>query len=371
MRSIPRSCGFFEGVEVDNVSGSAPDRTVVNVDVEEKATGELSLGAGFSSVEGVLGNIGVRERNFLGRGQDLRLGLLLSQRTQEIDLSFTEPYFLDRDLSAGFDIFRVTRDLQDESSFDEESIGFALRAGYQVTEPLRQTWRYTLRQDEITDIQPDASRFIRAQAGERMTSSVGQTLLYDQRNDRFDPTDGYFGQLSMDVAGLGGDVKYVRTEVAGGYFYPIAKSWVGSVTGKVGYIFGLADDDVRITDRFFVGQRNLRGFDLSGVGPRDAVTDDALGGNQFYSASVELSFPLGLPKAFGLNGSLFTDVGTLTDVDDTGPDILDTGSIRASVGVGVAWRSPFGPVRLDFGIPVLKEDFDDTEPFRFSFGTRF
>jgi outer membrane protein insertion porin family len=366
-----RNLGFFERVDVERGPGSAPDRTVVNVNVEEKATGELSIGAGFSSTEGVLGNIGLRERNFLGRGQDLQMALLVSQRTQQADISFTEPYFLSRNLAAGFDLFRITLDRQDESSFDEDSLGFALRAGYQVTEPLRQTWRYTVRQDEITDVPATASRFIREQAGKRTTSAVGQTLLYDRRNDRFDPTDGYFAQLGNDAAGLGGDVEYLRTIVSGGYFYPFSKDWVASITGKAGIIFGLAGDDVRINDRFFLGQDTMRGFDLGGIGPRDRDTQDALGGNRFYTASLELIFPLGLPKAFGISGSVFSDVGSLWDVDDVGPEILDTESVRASVGVGVAWRSPFGPVRLDFGVPVLKEDFDDEEPFRFSFGTRF
>ncbi len=366
-----RNLGFFERVDVETVPGSAPDRTVVNVNIEEKATGELSVGGGFSSVEGVLGNLAIRERNFLGRGQDLRAALLISQRTQEADISFTEPYFLGRSISAGFDLFRITLNRQDESSFDEKSLGFVLRTGYRVTESLRQSWRYTLRRDEITDVPASASVFIQAQRGETTTSSIGQTLLYDLRNDRFDPTDGYFAQLSADVAGLGGDVNYLRTVLTGGYFYPFTKDWVGSISGRAGIIFGLADDDVRINDRFFLGQATMRGFDLGGIGPRDASTGDALGGNRFFAATAELRFPLGLPKALGISGVVFTDAGSLWDVDDSGPNILDTESLRASVGVGVAWRSPFGPIRLDIGFPILKEDFDDVEPLRFNFGTRF
>jgi outer membrane protein insertion porin family len=161
--------------------------------------------------------------------------------------------------------------------------------------------------------------------------------------------------------------------VSGGYFYPFSKDWVASISGKAGIIFGLGGQDVRINDRFFLGQDTMRGFDLGGIGPRDDDFNDALGGNRFYTASLELTFPLGLPKAFGISAAVFTDVGSLWDVDEEDPEskILDTESVRASVGVGIAWRSPFGPVRLDFGIPVLKEDFDDEEPFRFSFGTRF
>jgi outer membrane protein insertion porin family len=366
-----RNLGFFEKVDVENVPGSAPDRTVVKVNIEEKATGELSIGAGYSTTEGLLGNFGIRERNFLGRGQDVNAQFLISQRTQQIDLSFTEPYFLDKNLSAGFDLFDIVRNFQTESSFDQASIGTSLRLGYQVTEPLRQTWNYTIRNDKITNVSASASRFIKDQAGERTTSLIGQTLLYDKRNDRFDPTDGYFGQVGTDFAGLGGDVDFYRLTGQAGYFYPFAEDWTGSLTGRFGYIHGVNGQPVRISDRFFLGSESLRGFALSGVGPRDSATGDALGGNQFYDASVELGFPIGLPKAFGISGHVFLDAGTVTGIDDTGPGILDTGSIRASVGGGLAWRSPFGPVRVDIGFPVKKDDSDKTELFRFSFGTKF
>ena len=366
-----RNLGFFEKVDVQNVPGSAPDRTVVKVNVEEKATGELSIGAGYSTTEGLLGNFGIRERNFLGRGQDVNVQFLISQRTQQVDLSFTEPYFLDKNLSAGFDVFDIVRNYQTESSFDQASIGTSLRLGYQVTEPLRQTWNYTIRNDKITNVSSTASRFIRDQQGERTTSLIGQTLLYDKRNDRFDPTDGYFGQIGTDVAGLGGDVDFYRITGQAGYFYPFAENWTGSVTGRFGYIHGLNGQPVRISDRFFLGSESLRGFALSGVGPRDATTGDALGGNEFYDASFELGFPIGLPKAFGISGHVFLDAGTVTGIDDNGPGILDTGSIRASVGGGLAWRSPFGPVRVDMGFPIKKDSTDKTELFRFSFGTKF
>jgi outer membrane protein insertion porin family len=366
-----RNLGFFEKVDVQNVPGSAPDRTVVKVNIEEKATGELSIGAGYSTTEGLLGNFGIRERNFLGRGQDVNAQFLISQRTQQVDLSFTEPYFLDKNLSAGFDLFDIVRNFQTESSFDQASIGTSLRLGYQVTEPLRQTWNYTIRNDKITNVSATASRFIRDQEGDRTTSLVGQTLLYDKRNDRFDPTDGYFGQVGTDVAGLGGDVDFYRITGQAGYFYPFAENWTGSVTGRFGYIHGLNGQPVRISDRFFLGSESLRGFALSGVGPRDATTGDALGGNKFYDGSFELGFPIGLPKAFGISGHVFLDAGTVTGIDDNGPGIIDTGSIRASVGGGLAWRSPFGPVRVDMGFPVKKDSTDKTELFRFSFGTKF
>lgn len=369
-----RNLGFFEKVEVTNEAGSAPDRTVVKVAVEEKSTGELQVGAGYSSTEGLLGNFSVREKNFLGRGQDLGLFLLLSQRTQQIDLSFTEPYFLDRNVSAGFDVFSVDRSFQNESRFNQNSLGGTLRAGYLITEPLRQTWHYTIRQDNITNVSTAASVYITTQSGTTVTSEIGQILLYDKRNDRFDPTEGYYAQLETDYAGVGGDIDYFKTEAEMGYFYPFAPEWTGTVIGRAGKIVGVAGQMVRLSDRFFLGQQEMRGFAISGIGPRDANTGDALGGDEYYDGTVELAFPLGLPKAFGVGGRAFSDFGTLTGIDQTvipGNPILDSGSIRMSVGAGLAWRSPFGPVRVDLGFPVVKENYDKTELIRFNFGTRF
>ena len=362
--------GFFSRVDIDTSEGSAPDRTVLTVEVTEVPTGELSFGAGVSSAEGVLGDISVRERNLLGRGQELRLGLTVSESRQEIDLSFTEPYFLDRDVAAGFDVFRRTVDLQDQSSFDRESIGVVTRAGYPLAERLRHTVSYTLRNDEVSDVSPSTSRFIRDQEGETTTSAIAHRLEYDLRDSRIDPTDGYFVRFGQEFAGLGGDASFLKHTLTYGHFYSVADGWVLSALARAGHIFGI-DDDVRIVDRFFLGGRRLRGFEPSGVGPRDAETGDALGGNMFYSATGELGFPLGLPDELNLRGALFTDVGTLATIDETGPELLDESSLRLSIGVGINFRSPLGPIRLDFAEALIKEDYDRTESFRFSFGTRF
>ena len=362
--------GFFNQVDIETSEGSAPDRTILTVDVSEVPTGELSFGAGVSSAEGVLGDIAIRERNLLGRGQELRLGLTVSESRQEIDLSFTEPYFLDRDVAAGFDIFQRSVDLQDQSSFDRETVGFTTRAGYPLAERLRHTVSYSLRNDEVSDVSPSTSRFIREQEGETTTSAVAHRLEYDLRDNRIDPTDGYFVRFGQEFAGVGGDAKFFKHTLTYGHFYSVADGWVLSALARAGHIFGI-DDDVRIVDRFFLGGRRLRGFEPSGVGPRDSETDDALGGNMFYSLTGELGFPLGLPDELNLRGAVFSDVGTLTTIDESGPELLDESSLRLSVGVGINFRSPLGPIRLDFARAMIKEDFDRTESFRFSFGTRF
>ena len=365
-----RNLGFFDKVDVTNVPGETPDRTVVNVEVQERSTGEVSFGVGFSSSDGPLADIRIRERNLLGRGQDLTIGFLLSAKRQEADLSFEEPYFLDTDIAAGFDLFRLRRDFQREARYDVDSIGGSVRARYQLSEFLRHTVRYTLRSDEIQNVGSEASRFVREQQGRFITSGPGHDLLYDRRDDRFDPTDGYFVRLSQDIAGLGGDSKWLRNRLAAGYYYPFSEDWVASLSGEAGYIFNF-NEPVRINQRFFVGGENFRGFRSAGLGPRDRVTGDSLGGNEYAVGTVSMSFPTGLPKEIGIRGFVFSDFGTLRNTDAKGAGVLDTGSLRASLGVGFSWRSPFGPLRLSFAFPVVKEEFDKREIFRFSFGSRF
>jgi outer membrane protein insertion porin family len=387
-----QNLGFFKKVEVNNTQGSAPDRTVINVEVEEQSTGELSLGIGFSTSDGPLADISVRERNFLGRGQDLRIGTVLSLRSQQVDLSFTEPYFLDRNIAAGFDLFEVktsptTNFFSGVSPvYQQFSYGGALRAGYQISENLRQTFKYTGRSDDITNVQSNASLFIQLQAGTHTTSSIGQVLLYDRRDNRLDPTAGYFASLGNDFAGVGFGVQYIRNKVNVGYYYPVAPEWVLSFTGEAGDIFGWGGQKVLLQDRFFVGGDNLRGFEPAGIGPRDIVSGDALGGNKYYVGSVALTVPLGLPKELGITGRVFTDFGTLFSNDQKNlvltpaqlaanggiaPQIADSAAVRASAGVGVSWKSPVGPVRLDVALPIHKESFDKTQVFHVSFGTRF
>ncbi len=368
-RTRIQNLGYFSRVDVNNVPGSEADKTVIKVDVAEQSTGELSVGAGFSSQSGPLVDLRISERNLLGKGQDLRASITIAAENQNFDVGFTEPYFLDKELSFGVDGFHAAS--SNVSEFESISTGGRLRLGYVLAENLRQSVRYTYRRDEVTDVDVNASKFILSEEGVDSVSVIGQELSYDRRNSKIEPTDGYVARLSTDVAGLGGDVSYFKSRLSGAFYYGIAQDWVVSTRGDVGYIVGLGDDNVRISDRFFLGGDKLRGFDNGGAGPRDLSTDDALGGNIVYSGSVELIFPLGLPKQFGVNGAIFTDAGSLTELDFDDPVIADTASLRWTAGVGVAWRSPFGPVRLDFAVPILKESFDEIENFRFNFGTRF
>ena len=362
--------GFFSKVDLQTKPGSAADQVVIDVDVTEQSTGELSLGAGFSTTEGPFGDVSLRERNLLGNGQDLRLGFRLSARRSRLDLSFTDPYFLDRDIAAGFDLYTTTADYSSESSYEQDTIGGSLRGAFDVSENLRETVRYTLRRDNVHNVKDDASEVIQDEEGDSWRSYVSNEYFYDRLNNRNTPTEGYYARLQNDLAGFGGDTRFLRTSVGAGYYWPITGSWIGSLRSEVGYIFGIGDD-VTVVDRFFLGGDSFRGFSTRGVGPRDRDTDDSLGGNLLYSGTAELSFPLGLPEELGLRGRLFSDFGAVTGLDNSSNNVDDSAAPRVSVGTGLTWRSPLGPIALDFAVPVLKESFDKVEQFRFSFGTRF
>lgn len=362
---------FFEKVAVEQVPGSSPDKTVVKATVEEKSTGSLSVGIGFSTVNGAIFESGIRERNLLGRGQDLRLSATLAQRRTQIKLSFTEPYFQDREVAAGFDLFRTTTNLQRTSSHDQEAIGGGLRAGYPITEHLSQRWGYNIKQTTITDVKPTASAFIKAQEGDNLLSEVTHTLSYDQRDSAISPTQGYIIRLQNDLAGLIGDSQFTRNSLEGAQYYPIFEDWVLSFKLGGGYILGLGKD-VRLFDRFFIGGEEIRGFANAGLGPRDKVTDDALGGEWTYNGSVETTFPFpGVPVETGFRGRFFTDFGSSGKVTPSDATVDDTGSLRVSIGTGLTWVSPFGAIGVDLGWPIVKETFDRDELIRINFGTKF
>lgn len=369
-RTRIRNLGFFETVDVEQIPGSAPDKTILNATVEEKPTGQITLGAGFSSEVGVLGDIQLQERNFLGKGQNLKIQLQIAAEASQIDLGFTEPYFLDRELSAGFDIFRTARDLQDTSSFDLERTGFRLRSGYRIIEDLQQSWRYMFRLTDISNVDNDASTLIKAQEGSETQSQVSHIISYDKRDKVFQPTSGYLLQLETDLAGLGGSVRHFRNTASASTFYPLADQWIVSLTGKAGLISELGDD-ILLSERYFLGGNDVRGFETAGIGPRDTATNDALGGEWMYAGSLGLKFPTGLPPDLGVSGRIFTDFGSSGGLSPTNSTTADEASLRMGIGAGVTWESPFGPLGLDFAYPVLKEDFDEKEFVRVNFGARF
>jgi outer membrane protein insertion porin family len=385
-RNNLRGLGFFKDVTVEEARGSAPDRSVVNVTVQEQPTGELSVGAGFSSVDSFVLNLGITERNFRGRGQNVVARVEWGSLRQQIDFRFTEPKFLGRDLRAGFDAFHSRYDLSEYSSYDYRSTGGGLRLSYPLNGYTLLSTRYFLKSDEIIvpsnycAVGGSGSTALCDQVGSFLNSSAGYTLLVDRRNDPLRPTRGWTGSLRQDFAGIGGDVNYVKTEADLSAYWGISPEWIVTATASTGYVTGWGGDPIRINDRFFKGGNSFRGFETAGMGPRDLLTTDALGGNFYAIGSLELTVPNYLPEEYGIRTSLFADVGTLGVLDDrytvtstgaTDPNIVDELALRASAGVSIHWRSPMGPIRFDISKVLGKEDYDKTESFRFSTSTQF
>ncbi len=371
--------GFFDKVDMTNERGSAPDRAVVKIAVRERATGDLSIGVGYTTDGGVVTDLGVRERNLLGRGQELGLSLEIGADRDQATLSFTEPYFLGRDLSAGFDLYRSSQDLQDESSYDLDSTGVALRVGYRLAEHLSQRWTYRLEESDVDDVGDTASLAVRGEEGKTTVSSIGHTLLHDLRNSRIDPTEGHSARVRNVGAGIGGDRRYLRNEIRVDYYRPLAENWILGAVLEGGHIHSFGDP-TRLSERYFLGGASLRGFEPRGVGPRDG--EDALGGDWFYRGTVQLIFPVGLPNELGVSGRLYTDFGTVGGIGSITEflresrsteesELLHESSLRVSTGFGLSLSTPLGPMTLSWSRPVAKEEFDKTETFRFGIGTRF
>ncbi|MEI8144580.1 MAG: outer membrane protein assembly factor BamA [Alphaproteobacteria bacterium] len=469
---------FFKSVKITTEPGSAPDRVVVNVDVEDQPTGAFSIAGGYSTVDGFIAEISVEERNFLGRGQFVRLGGTYGQRTQGVNFSFTEPYFLDYRLSAGFDLFwRISR-RSNFQSYDATNYGGTLRLGIPVTDQFAVQLRYsavfqkiTLRQDlancfngygdQLSQYVLPNGRTANYVAGDprgtaagtnngllyrdaagqptlantgtpytctddaessialrsindrqRFISTVGYSLIYNSLDRVTNPSQGLYGELRQDFAGLGGNARFVRTTGELRYYHDLTNDIIGQIRLQAGNITGFGSNSVRssdgsvatggkldVTDQFFMGPELVRGFQTAGIGTRDFASaglsgrlPDAIGNTNYWGASAEVTFPFAfLPRDFGMRGALFADAGSVwgynsrlsftqagsatalnVNLNDprTGKPTSDA-YLRSSVGLGLLWNSPFGPIRFDYSFVLAKAPFDRTQAFRFSGGTRF
>lgn len=366
-----KDLGFFETVNVKQTPGTAPDKTNIDVQVAEKSTGQLSIGAGFSTTDGPLADFSIQEKNFLGKGQEFDLATTLAAKRTDVDFTFTEPYFLKRDLSASINVFHSTTDYQQESSYDYKRTGGGFSFGYPLSDKWRQTLGYSYANNDIFNVPTTASIFIKDQEGKRSASVISQRLVYDSTDSKQDPTEGLLTRIDTEASGLGGDSRYYKARVGGTWYYPVIDKWVLSMLGEGGYIHGYGGQTVHINERFYIGGSTLRGFQDSGIGPRDSATKDALGGNIFYRGSAQVEFPSGLPEDLGVRFHVFSDFGSLWNVNDVGPTVVDDNILRISAGAGISWRSPLGPVQADLAWPLRKATLDQNEVFRFNFGTRF
>lgn len=426
--------GYFKNVRITSEPGSSPDRVIVNVDVEDQSTGQFSVSGGYSTSDGFIGEVAVSESNFLGRGQFVRLAGSWGQYSQGVDFSFTEPYFLGQRMAFGFDLFSKFTDNSRYSRYEDRMTGGQLRLGLPVDEATTLTLRYSLYQSRIkvpndwrhpyndclvpipgyTQLNPDgsptypnctwdgeASLAIKEATGTTLTSLVGATLTYNTLDNTRNPTSGLYAEVKPDVAGVGGDSRFIRASADARYYYELFDEVVGFARLQGGHITAFGNKDLRIVDNYFLGPSLVRGFAPSGLGPRDMSGDyrnNALGGTTYFGGTLEVQFPIfGLPREVGLKGAVFADAGTLFGYEGqrdfsaslgvppncpglpnfaanrqpTCVDVLDSRKIRSSVGVSLLWASPLGPLRFDYAFVTSKVFGDQTQAFRFSGGTSF
>jgi outer membrane protein insertion porin family len=382
---------YFTTIEISTVPGSEPDQVILVIDVVEKATGEFSVGAGYATggeSKGVVVEASVVERNFLGRGQYIKLSVAGGKNARDFQLSFTEPYFLGRRISAGFDIFRQTRTY---TNYKSEMIGGSIRFGLPITEALTTQLAYNLSQEKYkftstcdanADGVPDATCPIAPalvagiNASPWIRSSVSGTVIYNTIDDMKNPHAGLYATFTAEVAGLGGDARFAKFTARGSYYHTLSEEMdiVGLITVGAGHVQGFGSTGLRVFDMFQSSDRMIRGFEYGGIGPVDSGwQQEALGGRTYFHATAEAQFPLPvLPESYGLRGAVFADAATLFGNNLVGVLPASTGmNWRASAGVSLIWASPFGPLRVDYAVPIRKMPWDKVQNFNFGITTRF
>ena len=385
-RTRIRALGFFKDVTIKNATGRRPDKTDVTVAVEEQSTGEISLGAGYSSYSSFVGEFSYTERNLFGRGQYLRASVAMSSISKQIQFSFTEPWFLGRPLAAGIDLYKWVTNYN-QANYQGDVTAGSLRIGFPTSEYGSVGVRYTYRINKVTAYSGAPTALLQELAyygDQTSTSSIGFTFGYNTLDDNLKPTRGILFSLSQDFAGLGGNLKYLKTEGSFSTFKKLPWDFVGEFTLASGFIQGYGGQTVPIEERFFKGGDSFRGFKIAGIGPRDTTYSGdygAMGGDFYAIGTLQARVPDFMPADYGMNFALFSDFGTLGHLDSpfrgcfsaSNPTscIKDNLAFRASAGVSVKWKSPFGPVQIDFGVPIIKADYDKTEFIHFSAGTGF
>jgi outer membrane protein insertion porin family len=356
---------YFDKVEAKTVPGSSKDKIVVNIDVTEKPTGLFSIGGGYSSQDGVLGTLDLSQRNFLGKGWEVFLRLRGGERLQTGTIGFTEPWLFDRPLAAGFDIFNTRRILPD---YTVNSLGGDIRLGHPLGEYSRWNAMYRVSQDRISDVNLLGSPELLSERGTHLTSLVGLTLSRDTRDSVFDPTRGSTASIGVDFAGVGFGERFVRSVGSTTYYQPMP--WLDHVLSfrlMAGYSIGWDKDPVPLFERFYLGGSNsLRQFKSLQVSPRDS-TGTRVGGNAELLGTIEYQIPL----FFGIKAAIFYDVGNVWGPDIAGGTKIDLTEVRHGVGAGFRWNSPFGPLRVDYGIKLDKKAGETLGNFNFSAGSAF
>jgi outer membrane protein insertion porin family len=379
--------GFFKDVKISKETGSAPDRVALNVAVEEKSTGELSFGAGYSMNDGPIGDITYTERNLMGTGQYLQVKLQGSFVGGSFDIAWTDPHFLDSNMSFGVDAFARAMDYTEATGYivagyADLRYGASTSLSAALSDNLTVKTTYTLMWEDVYDVDSDAPLAVKELQGTALISSIGYSLIYDTRNNSKKPTSGFYFKGTQDLAGVGGDVDYLRSTVDMRAYYPVTNDVTLAVRATGGTISGWGGQDVRVTDAFYLGGETIPGFAPGGLGPRDATTGDALGGTTYYATTADLRFPLPfVPQDLGLSGAVFTSAGSVfgTNAQQFASQYVATHGgtntlavqnssiVRASTGASLIWDSPIGPLRADAAFVVSKAPYDKTQTITFGY----
>ena len=368
-----KNLGFFKKVNVKAETGSKPNQANLNIDVEEQATGDVSLGIAYSTFDEFSTSFGISEKNFLGKGQRAKFSLSLSDQRQNFSAGLTQPYLFNRNLTGSFDLFNNT---VTDTSADQrtKSLGFTSGAGFSSANDFFHNFSYTLQNVETEKLDSNDNKI--STDGGKLLSSLGYRISKDTRDNRFNPSSGYYYALSEQFAGLGGDINYLSSILRGSYYYKYDYvDMVVGFSGEYGNIKGL-DENISKSNRFFLGGRKVRGFDSSGIGPRvsESSSSSAVGGNNYYAGRFALRSGIGFPSETGIQWTVFTDFGTLWGVDDTADNYslaTDQKEIRISFGYGFQWETPIGPLTFTWADAIKKESYDQLQKFEFRLGSTF
>ena len=363
-----RNLGYFSKVNVQNIRGSSADQTITRVTVEEQSTGDFSIGIGYSSLDKTSLTLGINESNFLGTGRRASAAISTSDKQTNFVFGMTQPYLFGRDLTGSIDVFKSK---STENSTSANRTGVDLGARFGAANDVYHRVTYGISSSKITNTSTVATSVTGENGKSLLKSAVSYTIGRDTRDNRYDPTEGFFTEISETFAGVGGDTNFLRSNLRGGFYKPyLFKSLVLGVKGRLGYISGLGDD-VTQSERFFLGGQDVRGFGSNGIGPRDTGSGGAVGGNKVYSGTVEIVSNLGVTKDAGVRWTVFSDFGSVWATDfPSGVTKPNEQNMRSSLGFGILWNTVIGPLSFYWAKPLAEQSHDNTKTFQFSIGTR-
>jgi outer membrane protein insertion porin family len=375
-----KNLNYFKSVKISNRPGSAPDHVILDVEAVDQATGDLNVAGGYSTVDGALVELKVSERNFYGTGKNVQAVFTLGQYARGANLAASEPYFLGTKVAAGIELFGRQADASSYQSYGSTTYGARLQLGTPITEEIGVQWRYSIYNQNIT-LSPNSSGLTpslavrqAAAAGPTWVSAPGSTTTYSTLDNTRSPTSGIRSQLSQDLAGLGGDVKFLKTTEDVRYYRSLSSDLVGMVRAQGGYVTGWGGQQVPLMNNFFGGPTMVRGFAPNGFGPRDltpGTTMDNVGGSAYWATTAELQSAIpGIPNEYGLRATAFVDAGSVFRYSGSaaGLQVANKNVVRSSIGAGLTWASPFGALTVDYAIPLTRAAYDVVQPLRFSAG---